>query len=149
MQNRVRNLLFYLLLPPVFFKTTTDLCCLFFFEIRWYHGEVDGMTAEQRLKGCPPGSFLIRLSGTDRTAMVITKLPKEGGGAPTHQRFFKSKGMGYTISVGGEEFRDVRLFDSLLAMVDAVSAELGMVSPCPNGSVFAAVFETERGKYIK
>jgi len=56
-----------------------------------------------------------------------------------HQRFFRSTGMGYAINMG-EGFSDVRIFDDLPQLVEASKEELGLVTPCPNGSVFADVF---------
>lgn len=114
---------------------------------RWYHGPIDSKTAEERLGGQRPGSFLIRQSTTERHFLALSKKEKDNVKPPfSHQRIYRSKEKGFIINVGDKKAggaTQLVAYPSLIELVEEVRGKLGLSRKhlCSNGSVFAAIFE--------
>ena len=105
---------------------------LTFFYLRWFHGTVSHPEAETKVEGRPKGTFLVRLSTTQRRTFVVTI---SMGDTQEHIRINKKP---YAYEFEGDETS----YPSLIAIVEeGLKKKLNLeeIFPCP-GWPFATCF---------
>lgn len=96
---------------------------------KWFHGDIDAAEAQLRLDGQPAGSFLIRFSSSPG-AFTITRKTTAGIG---NVRIGHKPGESFSV---GKD----KKYESLPALIAALSGALGLHTACP-GSRFCALVE--------
>ena len=108
---------------------------------RWYHGEISGQTAIERLQSCEVGAFLVRLSSSERDALVLSLLT---AGGVVHTRFQRIPEAGYSFSGIGEGGADLEA-ETLPELIARSAHVMGLRFPCSVGSAFKPKME---GTYL-
>ena len=142
---------FFFFLNALFFLSFYHALCGF---IRWFHGDIDGKTAEERLLPERKGTFLVRLSSNDPDSLVLCKREKK---KCTHQRvliFQKGEDRTFLIKEasatpeGEKAVPATRQFKNLNDLVLGVAVPFKLTVPCP-GSIFDIIFETHKTPTIE
>jgi len=108
------------------------------FTKRWFHGDISVETAQTRLAGNEPGTYLIRFSsnpGNFALSKIIENQKKER--AIVHIRISHEPGGNYAFILDDVVYE----FDSLEDLVKA--KVLGLTNPCP-GSYYYAQFRIKQ-----
>jgi len=101
----------------------------------WFHGNLSGQEAEDKIQGHRPGTYLFRFSASDPGSYAITGLSRTG--SMKHYRIRHKASLGYLI--GKVECK------TLDEVVFRFKKELALKQPCPN-SPFAPIFALPKPK---
>lgn len=104
-------------------------------SLTWFHGDIDQMTAEDRLRARDtPGAFLVRFSGSQPGCFAISQYASAK--QLEHRRITRTQDMQFQFQyVNRLGQPEVVVFPTLDSLIGAVSAQLGLIYPCP-GSRF-------------
>lgn len=114
----------------------------------WFHGDIDGKEAEQLLRVCNEGAFLIRLSTTVRGSFTISKVSSNEDKRKqiAHQRIDYKPGVGFTIRI--TENGQTKLLrsppnSSLRSFIKPFEEMLSLIEPCPSQK-FRSIFQKKK-----
>lgn len=105
-------------------------------ECPWFHGFQSGSLSERLLSGAKPGTFLVRVSGSGRGCLSISKIAKTG--RIVHQRvtyILEEQRFFLDVKQQGKVMR-LRAGPTMVDFVHEYGDKLSLLFPCP-GSPFA------------
>ena len=112
--------------------------------MKWFHGNIESKKAEDLLHDSPPGTFLVRMSGTTRFCFAVSKVTSKG--SVNHTRFDYHPAIGFRLTVPttmGTKLTFEGPKDNLVAFIDRLSSALCLQSPCVAGWPYADLFKIE------